>query len=112
MDLDHNGVSQVIHTSRGESEAVVSDMESPTVEELPISTLSIGHSTEIQTEKVVDLAPETTYVKIKEPGKVVTHTLWGFFTSSNSTYSWKIDFAAPPHTKLRDWPFWRSFEGP
>lgn len=77
MDLDHNGISQVIHTSRGESEAVVSDMESPTVEELPISTLSIGHSTEIQTEKVVDLAPETTYVKIKEPGKVVTHTLWG-----------------------------------
>ena len=41
MDLDHNGVSQVIHTSRGESEAVVSDMESPTIEELPIDRKSV-----------------------------------------------------------------------
>jgi WD40 repeat protein len=57
---------------------MISEAESPTLAEIPISTLSIGQSTEIQTEQPADLAPNTTFVcSVKEPDKVVTQTLWG-----------------------------------
>ncbi|KAF2190599.1 WD40 repeat-like protein [Zopfia rhizophila CBS 207.26] len=77
MDIDQNGHTHVTNSVRAESEAVASETESPTVAEIPISTLSIGQSTEIQTEKIADMFEGTTYVSIKEPGKTVTHTLWG-----------------------------------
>ncbi|OCK79646.1 WD40 repeat-like protein [Lepidopterella palustris CBS 459.81] len=114
MDLDHNGVTQMPHSIRGESEAVVSDIESPIVEEIPISTLSIGQSTEIQTEKVVELAPDTTFVKIQEDDKVLTHTLWGppesplLLTAGKSLLrlhhipSYSNSGAGPPEPQIRD----------
>ncbi|KAF2803502.1 uncharacterized protein BDZ99DRAFT_526429 [Mytilinidion resinicola] len=98
MDIDHNGSLQITPSLRGESEAVVSDAESPSVvEEIPISTLSIGQSTYIQTEEHPPWenedptsrglesgypprrelnAPQATNLIAKEPDKEITHTLW------------------------------------
>lgn len=73
-----NGVVHVTNSVRAESEAPVSEAESPSVAELPISTLSIGHDALIQTEVVADLAPETIFVpQAKDVTKVLEHTSWG-----------------------------------
>ncbi|KAF2708487.1 hypothetical protein K504DRAFT_477829 [Pleomassaria siparia CBS 279.74] len=78
MDVEQNGNTHVTNSVRAESEAMASEAESPTVAEIPISTLSIGQSTEIQTEKITDLAPKTRFdATIKEGDKVVEQTLWG-----------------------------------
>jgi transducin (beta)-like 1 len=78
MEVEPNGATHVTNSVRAESEAMVSEVESPTVAELPISTLSIGHSTEIQTEVIADLGPNTTFVpSLRDPERVVEHTSWG-----------------------------------
>lgn len=78
MEVEQNGVHHVTNSVRAESEPPVSEAESPTVAELPISTLSIGHDAEIQTEVVADLARDTILIpRSKEPGSVVQHTSWG-----------------------------------
>ncbi|KAF2281438.1 WD40 repeat-like protein [Westerdykella ornata] len=78
MDLDHPGHTNVTNSVRAESEMVPSDAESPSVADLPISTLSIGQSTEIQTEVPKDLVPNTTFAcSVKESDKQVTLTTWG-----------------------------------
>ncbi|KAF2497357.1 hypothetical protein BU16DRAFT_457014 [Lophium mytilinum] len=90
MDIDHNGSLQITPSLRGESEAVLSDADSPSVvEEIPISTLSIGQSTYIQTEELPGYppqrelnAPQATNLIAKEPDKEITHTLWDPSASS------------------------------
>jgi WD40 repeat protein len=78
MDIDQNGNTHVTNSVRAESEAMVSEAESPTVAEIPISTLSIGQSTEIQTEQIVDLVPNTTFsCSVQDTDKLVTQTQWG-----------------------------------
>lgn len=78
MDIEPNGPTNVTNSVRAESEAVASEADSPTVAEIPISTLSIGQSTEIQTEVVADLTPDTTFIpSLKDLDKVVEHTTWG-----------------------------------
>jgi transducin (beta)-like 1 len=78
MEIEQNGVTHVTNSVRAESEAVASDAESPTVTDIPISTLSIGHDAEIQTEIVVDLAPGTIFVpQSKDFTRIVEHTSWG-----------------------------------
>ncbi|KAF2263233.1 WD40 repeat-like protein [Lojkania enalia] len=77
MEIDHNGSTHVTNSVRAESEAVASDAESPTVADIPISTLSIGQSIEIQTEKVADLASHTSFIPISDTDKSVKQTLWG-----------------------------------
>ncbi|KAF2115610.1 hypothetical protein BDV96DRAFT_53306 [Lophiotrema nucula] len=76
MDIDQNGSTHVTNSVRADSEAAASDVESPSVD-IPISTLSIGQSTEIQTEKITDLAPNTSWASIADADKVVEQTLWG-----------------------------------
>ncbi|CAE7023976.1 WD40 repeat protein [Pyrenophora teres f. teres] len=81
MDIEHNGATTHLTNSvRAESEPMVSEAESLTVAEIPISTLSIGHDEGIQTDviAVADLTPETVFVpRDPNPAKVVEHTLWG-----------------------------------
>ncbi|KAF2639349.1 hypothetical protein P280DRAFT_519537 [Massarina eburnea CBS 473.64] len=78
MDVEPNGASHPTNSVRAESEPAASEAESPTVAELPISTLSIGQSTEIQTEVIVDLAPDTLFVPgLKNTVKIIEHTSWG-----------------------------------
>ncbi|CAI6255220.1 unnamed protein product [Periconia digitata] len=78
MELDQNGTIHVNNSVREESEAVVSENESPTVAEIPLSTLSIGQSTEIQTETIANLTPSTTFIPgLKHMDKTVEHTSWG-----------------------------------
>jgi transducin (beta)-like 1 len=78
MEVEHNGVTHAPHSVRAESDAPVSEADSLTVAEIPISTLSIGQDAEIQTELVADLAQETIFVpRAKEPGRLVQHTSWG-----------------------------------
>lgn len=78
MDIEPNGTTQVTNSVRAESEAMASEAESPTIAEIPLSTLSIGHSTDVQTEKVADLAPDTVFIpNLKDVEKTVQHTSWG-----------------------------------
>jgi WD40 repeat protein len=79
MDIDHhNGHTNVTNSVRAESEIMASDVESPVVVDIPISTLSIGQSTEIQTEVPVDLASHTTFsCSVRDSDKKVTQTVWG-----------------------------------
>ncbi|KAL5119012.1 hypothetical protein ACEQ8H_003141 [Pleosporales sp. CAS-2024a] len=78
MDLEHNGAAHAPNSVRADSEPPLSDADSPTVAELPLSTLSIGHDAEMQTEVVADLARNTIFVpQPKELAKVVQHTSWG-----------------------------------
>lgn len=78
MEIDHNGHTHVTNSVRAESEAMASEPESPNVAEIPISTLSIGQSTEIQTEQPADLAPNTLFsCSVKDLDKHVTQTSWG-----------------------------------
>jgi transducin (beta)-like 1 len=73
-----NGIAHVTNSVRAESDAPVSEADSSTVAEIPISTLSIGQDAEIQTELIADLAQETIFVpRSKEPGRLVQHTSWG-----------------------------------
>jgi transducin (beta)-like 1 len=80
MEIEQNGTTHVTNSVRGESETMVSESESLTVAEIPISTLSIGQDVEIQTEviPITDLAPGTFFVEPhRDPKKVVEHTSWG-----------------------------------
>lgn len=78
MDIEQNGTTHVTNSVRAESEAMGSDAESPTVVDIPISTLSIGQDAEIQTEVVEDLASRTVFIpRQKEIDSVVEHTSWG-----------------------------------
>jgi transducin (beta)-like 1 len=78
MDIDQNGSTHVTNSVRAESEAMASEVESPTIVEIPISTLSIGQSAKVQTERIVDLAPATLFsCSVKDSEKDVTQTLWG-----------------------------------
>ncbi|KAF1917030.1 WD40-repeat-containing domain protein [Ampelomyces quisqualis] len=78
MDVEQNGLAHAANSVRAESDAAGSDAESPTVAEIPLSTLSIGQDAEIQTEVTADLARETIFVpRSKELGSVVQHTSWG-----------------------------------
>lgn len=71
-------VSNSANSVHGESEAMASEVESPTAADIPISTLSIGQSTDAQTEAVANLTPSTTFIKgLKNPGTIVQHTAWG-----------------------------------
>jgi transducin (beta)-like 1 len=81
MEVEQNGVAHVTNSVRAESDAPVSEAESSTVAEIPISTLSIGQDAEIQTELIADLARETILVpRSKEPGRLVQHTSWAPLT--------------------------------
>ncbi|KAF1834525.1 hypothetical protein BDW02DRAFT_598065 [Decorospora gaudefroyi] len=80
MDIEHNGTTHVTNSVRAESETIPSEAESPTVAEIPISTLSIGNNAGFQTEviSIADLAPQTVFIpRHLDPGKVVEHTSWG-----------------------------------
>lgn len=81
MDVDTNGANHAapsVNSVRAESEAMASEAESPTVAELPISTLSIGQSTDVQTERIADLASDATFIPgLKDSERVVEHTSWG-----------------------------------
>ncbi|KAF2016837.1 WD40 repeat-like protein [Aaosphaeria arxii CBS 175.79] len=78
MEIDQNGSTHVTNSVRAESEAMASEAESPTVAELPISTLSIGNSIGEQTEPIIQLASDTLFTcTVKEQEKLVTQTLWG-----------------------------------
>ncbi|GME22187.1 hypothetical protein GTA08_BOTSDO00706 [Neofusicoccum parvum] len=61
-----------------ESEAVVSDVDSVVEEEVAplVTTLSLGESSVGQTEKLADLGPQTTFLRINEPDATVVHTEW------------------------------------
>ncbi|KAL5407163.1 hypothetical protein PMIN03_007326 [Paraphaeosphaeria minitans] len=81
MDIDANGPNHVapsVNSVRAESETVASEADSPTVAEIPLSTLSIGQSTDVQTEVITDLAPDTIFIpNLRDAGRVVEHTSWG-----------------------------------
>jgi transducin (beta)-like 1 len=78
MEVEQNGATHVSNSVRAESEAMASEAESPTVAEIPISTLSIGQDAEIQTEIIDDLASDTIFIpRPKEVDRVVEHTSWG-----------------------------------
>ncbi|KAF1851909.1 WD40 repeat-like protein [Cucurbitaria berberidis CBS 394.84] len=78
MEIEQNGATHVTNSVRAESEAMGSEAESATVAEIPISTLSIGHDAEIQTEVVADLTPATIFVpRPQDLGSVVNFTSWG-----------------------------------
>ncbi|KAF2865386.1 hypothetical protein BDV95DRAFT_623896 [Massariosphaeria phaeospora] len=78
MEVEQNGNTHVSNSVRAESEAMASEAESATVADLPISTLSIGLSTEIQTEVIADLAPNTTFLAdLHDPEMLIEHTSWG-----------------------------------
>lgn len=81
MDLDHNGTAQPtnsVNSARAESEAAPSDAESPSVTDIPISTLRIGADALIQTDDMADLSPDTTFIPTpKDLHKLVEHTSWG-----------------------------------
>lgn len=79
MDLDlRNGTPQVAQSPAAESEPMPSEAESPTVTDIPLSTLSIGHDAQIQTELVADLKTNTLFLPRQIfCGSVVEHTSWG-----------------------------------
>ncbi|KAI8934696.1 hypothetical protein NX059_008386 [Plenodomus lindquistii] len=79
MDLDHhNGTHHVANSVRAESEPMPSEAESPTVTDIPISTLSIGQDREIQTEVIADLHDNTIFLpRHRDSDRIVEHTSWG-----------------------------------
>ena len=81
MEIDTNGANHVdpgANSVRADSDAVASDAESPSLVDIPISSLSIGHSTDAQTEAITDLIPNTRFIPgLKDTDKVVEHTSWG-----------------------------------
>jgi WD40 repeat protein len=59
---------------------MVSEAESPSLADIPISTLSIGQDAEIQTEAIAIADLNSTTVSIpppSDPARVIEHTLWG-----------------------------------
>ncbi|KAF2762291.1 WD40 repeat-like protein [Pseudovirgaria hyperparasitica] len=74
MEIEPNGVHS---PSRGESEALVSDVESPNVEEVQTTTLVQGRSLDVQTEKIAELAPSTIITSVDKPGSIINHVMWG-----------------------------------
>ncbi|KAF2141284.1 uncharacterized protein K452DRAFT_272001 [Aplosporella prunicola CBS 121167] len=73
MEVDTNGAL----VQHNESETVMSDAESPVDEDVPmVTTLSLGESNALQTEKLADLGPQTTFLRITEPDKTLIHTEW------------------------------------
>ncbi|KAJ4318076.1 hypothetical protein N0V94_004601 [Neodidymelliopsis sp. IMI 364377] len=76
-----NGTAQAtnsVNSVRAESEPAPSEAESPSVTDIPISTLRIGADALIQTDDVTDLAAETTFIPPpKDFQKNVVHTSWG-----------------------------------
>ncbi|KAJ4381076.1 hypothetical protein N0V86_003423 [Didymella sp. IMI 355093] len=80
MDLDQNGTVQPTTTNsiRAESEPAPSEAESPSVTDIPISTLTIGADALIQTDDIKDLAADTTFIPApKDFQRIVEHTSWG-----------------------------------
>ncbi|KAJ9649329.1 hypothetical protein H2199_000104 [Coniosporium tulheliwenetii] len=74
MDIDMNGMVQ---TPNGDADVAVSEADSPIVEEVPIeTTLDNGVSVGLQSEKIAELAPETTFIKLDEPEVTLRHTVW------------------------------------
>lgn len=81
MDIDQNGAVQPatsVNSLRAESEPGPSDADSPSVVDIPISTLRIGADALIQTDDVRDLSSETTFIPTPNDfQKLVEHTSWG-----------------------------------
>lgn len=81
MDVDHNGAVQPptsANSTRAESEPAASEAESPSVTDIPISTLRIGADALIQTDDITDLAAHTTFIPTPtDTQRVVEHTSWG-----------------------------------
>ena len=81
MEVDQNGTAQAtnsVNSVRAESEPAPSEAESPSVIDIPISTLRIGADAIIQTDDVTELAAGTTFIPPpKDFQKVVEHTSWG-----------------------------------
>ena len=80
MEIEHNGTTHVTNSVRAESEPMVSEAESPSLADIPISTLSIGQDAEIQTEAiaVADLTPGIVSIPPpSDPACLIEHTLWG-----------------------------------
>ena len=77
MDIDVNGNTHVTNSVRAESETIMSEGESPSVADIPLSTLHIGHDAEIQTEKVADLMETTKFLSKPLKNVTVDHTIWG-----------------------------------
>lgn len=81
MDVDHSGAPQPatsVNSVRAESEPAPSEPESPSVTDIPISTLHIGADALIQTDDIADLTTATTFIPVpKHLHKVVEHTSWG-----------------------------------
>ncbi|KAF2090197.1 hypothetical protein K490DRAFT_63068 [Saccharata proteae CBS 121410] len=75
IDNDMNGV---VHLPQVESEAIMSDVESPPEEEIIplVTTLSLGESNALQTEKLAELGPSTMYLRVDDPGANAIHTEW------------------------------------
>ncbi|CAN9459210.1 unnamed protein product [Alternaria alternata] len=67
MDIEHNGAAHVTNSTRAESEPMVSEAESPSLADIPISTLSIGQDAEIQTEAIAIADLNSTTVSIPPP---------------------------------------------
>jgi transducin (beta)-like 1 len=77
LDVDINGINQ---TSRAESEAIVTDVDSPAIEEPPPpTTADVGESIQVETDKVTTLAPGTTYINVNTPGSTITAMAWNPF---------------------------------
>lgn len=75
MDIDHNGHTHGTNSVRADSDAMGSDVESPSIADIPISTLTIGQDIEIQTP--ADLTPNTIFAcSVKDSDKTVTQTMW------------------------------------
>ncbi|XPS72008.1 hypothetical protein M3J09_004176 [Ascochyta lentis] len=81
MDIDQNGAAQPtnsVNSVRADSEPAPSEAESPSVTDIPISTLRIGADALIQTDDITDLTPATTFIPApKHFQKIVEHTSWG-----------------------------------
>lgn len=85
MDVDQNGngngtahATNSVNSVRAESEPAPSEAESPSVTDIPISTLHIGADALIQTDDITDLTTDTTFIPApKDFQRVVEHTSWG-----------------------------------
>ncbi|KAH6618854.1 hypothetical protein C7974DRAFT_441441 [Boeremia exigua] len=79
MDLDHAAAPAAsVNSVRAESELAPSEPESPSVVDIPLSTLRIGADALIQTDDIADLAAATTFVPVpRDPQKLIEHTSWG-----------------------------------
>ncbi|KAK8220391.1 WD40-repeat-containing domain protein [Phyllosticta capitalensis] len=67
-----------VNGAPAESEAVVTDAESIVEEEVAplVTTLTLGESSSLQTEKLTNLGPQSTFLRVKEPDASIVHTEW------------------------------------